>query len=102
MLRFLLSDIVLTLVLINAAAAYAVHLRRRKHVPKEKFDEFLNASKEKMYSHLPKWMTTNVPMWLAIPTMAFLLLLTPIGISWYVWYVVKEIDNYDPKQEESA
>lgn len=102
MIRFLLTDIVLTFVLINAVAAYAVHLRRKKHVSKEKFNEFLEASQEKVYSHLPKWMTANVPMWLAIPTMVFLLLLTPIWISWYVWYVVREIDNYDPEQEESA
>lgn len=102
MLRFLITDILFTLVLMVTTAIYVVHLEDRKGISRETSRRMADKVKAKIYNALPYCMKVGVPLWIAVPITAFLYLFAPIWIGWYVFETIRMIDKYDPEEEKET
>lgn len=102
MLRFLITDILFTLVFMVTTAIYVVHLEDRKGISRETSRQMADEVKAKLYNALPNCMKVEVPLWIAVPITAFLCLFAPIWLGWYIFETIRMIDKYDPKEEKET
>lgn len=100
MLRFLITDIVFSLVFAVVMGFYLSYLENRKHIPKEVSQRISDEAKSKMMDALSGILPyPKLPLMLAIPAAVLALILTPLWEGWYVFNVVRAMDKYDPEEE---